>query len=398
MKRILNCLILLILVSVPSLTAQNDKASKRDRLQREIVLLEKQLRENAGKNANALTSLSLVRKSIDSRSALLKESEAELKLVQDSIDRCKARADELQDRLDTLQTYYSKLVRNAYKNRDSRVWYMYILASDNLGQASRRFTYLKNLSSRMNEQAIQITRMKAQLDTELVQLEGLRTAAQQLRDERAAELSKLRAEESRSDAIVKELNREKKKYQKQLDAKRRQVESLNREIERLIASEINPSGKSGRGGKASGGKKVSTSVDTRLAAEFASNKGKLPWPCEGAVVEHFGQRKHPVYTSITMPFNNGVNLAAEKGTTVKAVFGGVVKKIIVMPGYNKCVLVQHGDYFTFYCKLASVNVKAGEKVKLGDVLGEVDTIDGQTQLHFQLWKGNKPQDPEAWLK
>ena len=81
MKRILNCLILLILVSVPSLTAQNDKASKRDRLQREIVLLEKQLRENAGKNANALTSLSLVRKSIDSRSALLKESEAELKLV-----------------------------------------------------------------------------------------------------------------------------------------------------------------------------------------------------------------------------------------------------------------------------------------------------------------------------
>ena len=147
MKRILNCLILLILVSVPSLTAQNDKASKRDRLQREIVLLEKQLRENAGKNANALTSLSLVRKSIDSRSALLKESEAELKLVQDSIDRCKARAGELQDRLDTLQTYYSKLVRNAYKNRDSRVWYMYILASDNLGQASRRFTYLKNLSS-----------------------------------------------------------------------------------------------------------------------------------------------------------------------------------------------------------------------------------------------------------
>ena len=70
----------------------------------------------------------------------------------------------------------------------------------------------------------------------------------------------------------------------------------------------------------------------------------------------------------------------------------------MIPGYNQCVLVQHGGYFTFYCKLASVNVKAGQKVKTGEVLGRVDTIAGETQLHFELWEGKTPRNPELWLK
>jgi septal ring factor EnvC (AmiA/AmiB activator) len=69
-----------------------------------------------------------------------------------------------------------------------------------------------------------------------------------------------------------------------------------------------------------------------------------------------------------------------------------------MPGYNQCVLLQHGGYFTFYCKLANVSVKAGDKVKTGQVIGLVDTISGETQLHFELWEGKTPRNPENWLK
>ena len=46
------------------------------------------------------------------------------------------RIDSLQVRLDTMTFYYNKLVKGAYKNRDARVWYMYILASENLAQPS----------------------------------------------------------------------------------------------------------------------------------------------------------------------------------------------------------------------------------------------------------------------
>ena len=124
----------------------------------------------------------------------------------------------------------------------------------------------------------------------------------------------------------------------------------------------------------------------------------MPWPVEGTVIETFGQHYHPVYKNVKLPFSNGVTVAVTRGATVKAVFDGEVAQIVVMPGYNNCILVQHGEYFTFYCKMGSVSVKAGDKVKTGQVLGSVATIGGEDQLHFQLWSGRTPQNPENWLK
>ena len=142
----------------------------------------------------------------------------------------------------------------------------------------------------------------------------------------------------------------------------------------------------------------STPVDYALGKEFSSNKGKLPWPVEGPVVETFGVHYHPVYKQLKLPDSDGISIAVSDGTPVKAVFEGVVKNVIVQPGYNKCVLVQHGDWFTFYCKLGSVSVKAGDKVKTGQVLGTVESIAGVTQLHFQLWSSKGPQNPLPWLR
>ena len=139
-------------------------------------------------------------------------------------------------------------------------------------------------------------------------------------------------------------------------------------------------------------------IDYKLASEFSRNKGRLPWPAAGPVVEGFGQRYHPVFTRLKMPFNNGIDVALSPGTAVSAVFDGVVKQIVVMPGYNICVLVQHGNYFSFYCKLQTADVKAGDKVKTGQRIGTVDTINGETRLHFQIWQGQSPQNPELWLR
>jgi murein DD-endopeptidase MepM/ murein hydrolase activator NlpD len=70
-----------------------------------------------------------------------------------------------------------------------------------------------------------------------------------------------------------------------------------------------------------------------------------------------------------------------------------------MPGYNHCVLVQHGEYFTFYCKLAKTVVKSGQKVAAGATLGTLETTDDDNaQLHFQIWKGSTKQNPALWLK
>ena len=327
---------------------------------------------------------------------MLKESERELKILSDSVRFCRRRIDTLTSRIDTMSGRYTRLLGSAYRNRDTRVGYMYILARDNLGQGIRRFGYLRQLSARMNEQGRRIEEERAELELKRQRLDSLQTEAKKLRDERASDLAKLRREEEKSRELVEKLQKDRRQYQAQLNNKRREVEALNREIERLIREEMD--GGKGKGKGKAGGKKTNTKIDTVLSDQFASNKGKLPWPADGRVVSHFGRNPHPVYTKLEMPFNNGVGIAVEKDAPVKAVFNGVVKQIVVVPGYNQCVLVQHGEYFTFYCKLGSVAVKAGDKVKTGQVLGHVAIGLDDIQVHFQLWKGRDPQDPEKWLK
>ena len=385
--------IVLFLSLFGSVQAQNIKAQKekRAKLEREIAIIDKQLAENASKSTDMLANLSLIKKKISNRKDLISESDKEIRQYSDSISRKQRDINTLKTRVDTLAAHYSRLIMGAYKTRDPRRWYMYVLASDNLGQAFRRMAYFKNLSNQLNNDAILLKDAQVELEKQRQVLAGLKKEAQDIKKQRQAELDKLNKEEQQAEVIIANLEKDQKKYQKQLDSKRKQVEALNREIERLVAEAMRKS-------KASSGSKNKMVVDSKLDAAFAKNKGKLPWPADGPIVDKFGEKYHPVYKSVKLPSNNGVDIALTKDTKVCAVFEGVVRQIVVMPGYNKCVLIQHGNYFTFYCKLASTTVKAGDKVVLGQQIGTVDTINGQTQLHFQVWVNNKPQNPETWLK
>ena len=393
LRHILLCVAVVLMAAGP-VAAQNTKAqeNRKAALEKEIAEIDRQLKATSSKTTSALSTLSLVRKKISNRKALVAESDQAIAALEAEIRERKAEVARIQGRLDTLSFYYGRLVRNAYKNRDSRIWYMYILSSRDLGQAWRRYSYLRDLSASMNVQARKIKETRAELEAEMAQLEAKQAEAREARTLRQQEVNILQKEESESQALVNKLNKDKKRYQNELAAKRRQVEALNREIERIIRAAMESKG------TRKGGKKPSAPIDYKLGNEFSSNKGKLPWPAEGPVIDHYGQHYHPVFKNVKLPFNNGMTIGLSKGTAVKAVFNGTVKQIVVMPGYNQCVLVQHGNYFSFYCKLGSVSVKPGEKVKTGQVLGTVDTIAGETALHFQIWEGRSPQNPELWLR
>ena len=388
---------LLLLGAAASAQDTRRQESRKAQLEKEIATINRQLKDNARSSSRALTDLSLVRRKISARQELIAESDREIHALDDSIRVRQKEIDRLQARHDTLTLYYNRLVRSAYKNRDSRIWYMYILSSENIGQAVRRFGYLKGLSRNMSEQGKRIQETAAELELEKERLEGLRDAARELRSQRQADVDALRTEEGESASLVSRLEKDRRKYQDELRKKNREVEALNREIAEIIRK-ATAKPKSGGKSTAKGGKTTSTAIDETLSKNFAANKGRLPWPVEGSVIESYGQHYHPVYKNVKLPFNNGVTLAVARGAQAKAVFDGTVSQVVVIPGYNQCVLVQHGAYFTFYCKLKSVAVKAGEKVKTGQVIGTVDTISGEDQFHFQLWKERTPQNPENWLR
>ncbi len=387
---------LLLLGAAVSAQDTRRQESRKAQLEKEIAAINRQLKDNARSSSRALTDLSLVRRKIAARQELIAESDREIRALDDSMKVRQQEIDRLQARHDTLSLYYNRLVRGAYKNRDSRLWYMYILSSENIGQAVRRFGYLKGLSRNMSEQGKRIQETAAELELEKERLAGLREEAQALRGQRQADVDALRGEEGESASLVARLEKDRRKYQDELRKKNREVEALNREIAAIIRK---ATAKPKSGSKSSkGGKTTSTAVDEKLSSSFAANKGRLPWPVEGTVIESYGQHYHPVYKNVKLPFNNGVTLAVSRGAQAHAVFDGTVAQVVVIPGYNQCVLVQHGSYFTFYCKLKSVSVKAGDKVKTGQALGTVDTLSGEDQFHFELWKERAPQNPENWLR
>lgn len=361
---------------------------RKKQLEEEIALIDKQLETTSKKRKESLNTLILTRQKLDTRKKLIDRLDSEIDGYDRSISSTNAQIHRLNDRLDTLRKYHADLVLGAYKTRDNKVWFMYILSSKDINQGMRRWSYLKNISKTVRQQAEAIKRTELDLELENARLGQLRENSMQAKAQREKERDELSAEERRANSMVVKLSRQEKSMKRDLEQKRKEVERLNKEIERILAEAVRKQ-KAGEG----------EAVDYALSAKFGENKGKLPWPVNGVVIQKFGQNYHPVFKNLKMPYNNGINISATAGSTAKSVFDGVVKQILVMPGYDQCVLVQHGEYFTFYCKLKRVYVKRGDKVSTGEKIGEISlNEDGNAELHFQLWKGTDKQNPENWLR
>lgn len=386
MKRLL--LLACVLLSTLSFGQDVSKQTERKRqIEEEISFIDNQLKAITSKQKATTEQLSLIRRKVTSRQSIISDLDKKIALADEEMNAKQREIDRLRKELDTLQIYYEKLIYNTYKNRDTRVWFLYILSSENIGQGYRRFSFLKSLSGEVSLQAGKMRDKQQELAGEREKLALIKAEAQAARAERQNEYKKLVAEEQQSKEDMKRLAKSEKQYRAELAAKRREVERLSKEIQKMLKSTVAEQ------------KKDQTKVDTALSGEFAKNKGKLPWPVrQGVVTERFGVHNHPVYKNLKLPDNPGIGFTTAKGADVFCVFDGEVRKIIVMPGYNQCVLVQHGEYFTLYCKLSKVSVRSGQKVATGEKLGTLETDGNASSLHFQVWKGTDKLDPERWLR
>ena len=394
MKRLLNTIFTITLLFATfqmgigqDISRQN---AQKKKIEEEIAYIDKQLSSTKSKQRKSINTLTLTQKKIENRKEMIKALDVEIKDYDRQIASKNRDISRLERRMDTLKLYHSNLVYNAYKYRDAKVWFMYILASDNLGQGLRRWSFLKNLSNEVAIQAAQISELHTKLSKEKSELRLLRLQSVNTHKEREKEYVALSQEEVQVMNTINSLKKQEKKFRNELNKKKKEVERLNKEIERILAEAVRQQKKAGK----------SVHVDYELSAKFSDNKGKLPWPvANGVVTEKYGQGYHPVFKNVKLPFNNGINISTDKNAKALSVFDGVVKQILVMPGYNQCVLVQHGEYFTFYCKLKKVEVKSGDSISRGDIIGIIDDHeDGNGSLHFQLWKGTTKQNPEHWLR
>ncbi len=123
-------------------------------------------------------------------------------------------------------------------------------------------------------------------------------------------------------------------------------------------------------------------------------------PARGPLSSRFGYRVHPV-TKKKYSFHKGIDIAAPRGSPVRASSGGkVIRSEFNRNGYGNLVVIQHEkDLTTWYGHLEKRSVRKGDAIRQGDLLGTVGSTGRATgpHLHFEVRRGNTALDPEAWI-
>jgi septal ring factor EnvC (AmiA/AmiB activator) len=132
---------------------------------------------------------------------------------------------------------------------------------------------------------------------------------------------------------------------------------------------------------------------------FGNLRGRLPWPTEGRIISAFGAQVHPRFGTRT--FRNGVDIEANEGRDVAAVYGGHVIYTGWFKGYGNLIILDHdNEYYTLYAHIAEIGVKEGDDVRQGQrigTVGDTGSLEGP-RLYFEVRYQGKPQDPEQWLR
>lgn len=114
------------------------------------------------------------------------------------------------------------------------------------------------------------------------------------------------------------------------------------------------------------------------------------------ISSYFGMRFDPVYKG-TKKHHDGIDFTAPVGTNIFSTGDGVVEEIeYSRRGYGNHVIINHGfGYKTLYAHLHKINVKPGQKVKRGEIIGEVGNTGKSVgpHLHYEVHKNGRAVDP-----
>jgi septal ring factor EnvC (AmiA/AmiB activator) len=392
---------LLFGVFVLGADAQSKKElqERKKKLQEEIQYSNQLLKKTEQRKQASLNQLLQLNKKISSREALIQAMEEEIQMINDSITFQENHLDSLEQSMNELKDEYAEMIRSAQRNRSSYDRLMFVFSADNFNQAFKRLKYFQQYAQYRRSQAENIIETQSHIDSQLRMLEAIRRSKKGLLQAKLNERNTLSDEKYQKEGMVSQLQGKERQLKKELQEKQAAARKIEAAIERIIAEEIRKAREAAKkAGKSSDGFPM-TPEAIELSNSFTANKGKLPWPVgEGVITEQFGEHPHPTLKGVKVQ-NNGIDISTKKNNIGRSVFEGEVRKIIIIPGEGKAVLIRHGEYFTLYSYFKDVYVSADDKVSTKQELGVlIESGDGaNSEMHFEIWKGREKLNPEYWI-
>jgi septal ring factor EnvC (AmiA/AmiB activator) len=401
-KRFYITLVLGLLIFSSTLFAQS---AKQKALEAQLQQKRKELKElnsllfsNKKEEKSVITLIEDISYKVSVRKNLIRITNEQANLLTREINANQKEITSLRTQLQELKDDYAAMLVKSYKSKSEQSKVMFLLSSSNFSQAYKRLQYIKQYANYQKEQG-EVIKLKTEKLQELnIQLSKQKEDKKKLIEENRIAKRKLDKELKDREVLMASIKTNMGKFSAQIKKKRQEVSRLDKEIDRLISAAIAASNKKA-GKKSSSGKFVLTPANKKLAANFASNKGKLGWPVSrGVIKSKFGKGRSLTDSSVEVN-NSGVKIATNKNAEVKAVFNGEVSEIHIIKRGNPAIMIRHGDYITIYTNLSKIFVKKGDKITTGEVIGEVFTnkTKGETLLGFRIYKNSQKLNPESWL-
>lgn len=432
---------------------RKDAQRKVDQAQKELQTI----KQNSNKQKSLLD---LTKRQIHLRQEYIKHIEQELNGIQEDIDSLQRSATILAERESKLIAQYITSLKQLHASqRHSGERLRFLLSSSSINQLEERKLFLRRYALSNSQITREIKANRAQITREKTELDESKQSKESLQNIYKQERQKLEKEAGQRQQQITNLQSKERELNERIRIHKRQADQLNAQIEAQIEAEIRQAQEAARKAEArrqaqatkrriqnksqrssNTSRQQNTHVQDRtdpqqsqdastnnmeetdtphsrgaissgyamnsdehkLAGSFAQNKGKLPSPVRGsyALVRRFGVQPYEAGSKVQVN-SGGIDLLPHSDKRVYAVFDGVVTRIISSAGYNKSILVRHGNYMTVYANLESVSVSTGQRVKAGTILGR---INGSTQsdmagkLHFQVWHDRNKLNPSQWLR
>lgn len=446
---IIKPLLLLLLITFSLLlSAQDKKASleaKKKKLLEEIQFTQQVLEKTKASKDATLADLTALTEQIKLRQKLIKEVEGEIGTYTEKINQNIDSLRRKEQQLDQLKKEYADAIVRIYKSQRFTDKLLFVANANSFSEALRRVNYLRKYASYRKQQAAQIVDTKSVISGQIAAIDQKKKTKEQLLNGQVKEKLQLNKTVTQKNVVVQTLKQKEKELQTKITKKQSEAKKLDAQIEAIIKKEIELARlaeekrqkeeaakqaaiaaaaaakkkaaeeavkKAKEEGKEASkadieaaNKKVeapvklnSTPEYDQLTSNFYGNKGKLPWPVEkGFVSKGFGRYTHPELGNVTVE-NNGVDIRTDANANVRCVFEGKVVGILNNPTFKNAVIISHGEYFTVYSKLASINVTKGQKISTKQVIGTAFTDeDNITEIHLEVWKGAAKLNPADWI-
>lgn len=384
-------LLFFLLTSFFSVNCQtiDDLNKKRKSIEDNISKISSLIEETSKSKSLTVNNLKLIDQRIKLKNELIKQIESEIVFLNDKIIYSQHQIDSLEFLIGNVKEELAFILNTKFRNRDRVELIMFVLSSSSFNQAYVRVKFYKNLMRYQEKRLDDLKQLISIVHTNKLNLQNNYKLFKLKQVEKENELSKLVKDSKSYQQKVNEIKRKEKELRRDLLNEKKKSEAIAEQIKKIIEDEARR--------KKSNDTKTNE-INYSLSKQFKENLGKLPSPVkDGVITATYGESNHPFLKGVKIK-SNGIDITVSKNSNVYCIFDGSVTRIFSVPMSGVAVIVRHGSYLSVYSNLDKLEVKVGDKIKIGQKIGEVLKMSEKVGvLHLEVWNERSSENPANWI-